>query len=143
MMKTSEQGLDLIRNAEGLCLAAYLCPAGILTIGYGHTGPDVKTGQKINAEQANELLVKDVERFEKAVNELVTVPIKQGMFDALISFSFNLGAGALKGSTLLKKLNAHDINGAADEFLKWNKAKGRVLKGLTARRKSERELFLA
>ena len=142
-MKTSEQGLDLIRNAEGLRLAAYLCPAGILTIGYGHTGPDVKTGQKITAEQANELLVKDVERFEKAVSELVTVPIKQGMFDALISFSFNLGAGALKGSTLLKKLNAHDIAGAADEFLKWNKAKGKVLKGLTERRERERELFLA
>ena len=142
-MQTSEKGLDLIRKYEGLQLAAYVCPGGKLTIGYGHTGPDVKAGKKIDVKQANELLIKDVLRFEKAVNELVTVPMTQGMFDALISFSFNLGAGSLKSSTLLKKLNADDPDGAADEFLKWNKAKGKVLAGLTARRESERELFLA
>jgi lysozyme len=142
MMQTSEKGLDLIRKYEGLRLAAYVCPGGKLTIGYGHTGPDVTPGKKINAEQANALLVKDVQRFESAVESLVTVPMTQGMFDALISFSFNLGAGSLKSSTLLKKLNADDLDGAADEFLKWNKAKGKVLAGLTARRESERELFL-
>ena len=141
-MQTSEKGLDLIRKYEGLQLAAYVCPGGKLTIGYGHTGPDVTSGRKITAEQANELLVKDVLRFEKAVNELVTVPMTQGMFDALISFSFNLGAGSLKSSTLLKKLNAYDREGAANEFLRWNKAKGKVLAGLTARRESERELFV-
>ena len=141
-MQTSESGLDLIRKYEGLQLAAYVCPGGKLTIGYGHTGPDVTSGRKITAEQANELLVKDVLRFEKAVNELVTVPMTQGMFDALISFSFNLGAGSLKSSTLLKKLNAYDREGAANEFLRWNKAKGKVLAGLTARRESERELFV-
>ena len=142
-MQTSEKGFDLIRNYEGLQLAAYICPGGKLTIGYGHTGPDVTDGRRIDAEEANELLGRDVERFERAVNELVTVPMTQGMFDALISFSFNLGAGSLKSSTLLKKLNADDREGAADEFLKWNKAKGKVLAGLTARRESERELFLA
>ena len=143
MMQTSESGLDLIRKYEGLQLAAFVCPGGKLTIGYGHTGADVTTGKKIDAEEANALLRKDVQRFEKSVNELVMVPISQGMFDALISFSFNLGAGSLKSSTLLKKLNADDREGAADEFLKWNKAKGKVLAGLTARRESERELFLA
>lgn len=143
MMQTSENGLDLIRKYEGLRLATYVCPGGKLTIGYGHTGPDVSTGKKIDVEQANALLVNDVKRFERSVNELVKVPISQGMFDALISFAFNLGAGSLKSSTLLKKLNAADLEGAADEFLKWNKSKGKVLAGLTARRESERELFLA
>lgn len=142
-MQTSEKGLDLIRKYEGLRLAAYVCPGGKLTIGYGHTGDDVYEGRKIDTEEANELLEHDVERFERAVNEIVTVPMTQGMFDALISFSFNLGAGALKGSTLLKKLNAGDREAAADEFLRWNKAAGKVLAGLSARRKSERELFLA
>lgn len=143
MMQTSEKGLDLIRRYEGLRLVAYVCPGGKLTIGYGHTGPDVTTGKKIDEEEADALLLKDVQRFENSINGMVTVPISQGMFDALISFSFNLGAGSLKSSTLLKKLNADDRKGAADEFLKWNKAKGKVLAGLAARRESERELFLA
>ncbi len=142
-MQISENGLDLIRKYEGLKLAAYVCPGKKLTIGYGHTGPDVKSGKKINVEEANALLQKDVQRFEHAVNELVTAPMTQGMFDALISFSFNLGAGSLKSSTLLKKLNADDREAAAEEFLKWNKANGKVLAGLTKRRESERKLFLA
>ncbi len=142
-MKISENGLDLIRKHEGLRLQAYLCPAGVLTIGYGYTGTDVKTAMKIDISQANALLSKDVERFEKSVNDLVRVPMTQGMFDALVGFAFNLGAGSLKGSTLLAKLNANDSQGAADEFLRWNKANGKVLDGLTARRESERELFLA
>ncbi len=142
-MKTSEKGLDLIRKYEGVRFAAYVCPGGKLTIGYGHTGPDVYEGKKIDAEEANELLEHDVERFERSVNELVHVPMTQGMFDALVSFCFNLGAGSLKSSTLLKKLNGGDREAAADEFLRWNKAKGKALAGLTARRESERELFLA
>ncbi|ACF43163.1 Lysozyme [Pelodictyon phaeoclathratiforme BU-1] len=142
MMQTSENGFALIRKYEGLRLATYVCPGGKLTIGYGHTGPDVTTGKKIDEEEANALLVKDVQRFERAVNGLVTAPMTQGMFDALISFSFNLGVGSLKSSTLLKKLNAGNLTGAADEFLKWNKAGGKVLAGLSARRESERERFL-
>ncbi len=142
-MQISKKGLDLIRKYEGLQLAAYVCPGGKLTIGYGHTGPDVKAGKTIDVERANELLINDVQRFESAVNELVMVPMTQGMLDALISFSFNLGVGSLKSSTLLKKLNADDREAAANEFLRWNKANGKVLAGLTARRESERELFLA
>ena len=142
MMQTSENGFALIQKYEGLRLATYVCPGGKLTIGYGHTGPDVTTGKKIDEDEANALLVKDVQRFERAVNGLVTVPMTQGMFDALISFSFNLGVGSLKSSTLLKKLNAGNLTGAADEFLKWNKAGGKVLAGLSARRESERERFL-
>ncbi len=142
-MQISKKGLDLIRKYEGLQLAAYVCPGGKLTIGYGHTGKDVKAGQTIDVERANELLINDVQRFESAVNELVMVPMTQGMLDALISFSFNLGVGSLKSSTLLKKLNADDREAAANEFLRWNKANGKVLAGLTARRESERELFLA
>ena len=143
MMQISEAGLDLIRKFEGLRLDTYDCPAGKLTIGYGHTGSDVKPGLIIDAEKATALLMEDVKRFEKSVNELVKVPMTQGMFDALVSFSYNLGAGSLQSSTLLKKLNADDKQGAADEFLKWNKAKGKPLAGLTARREGERELFFA
>lgn len=141
-MTTSDEGFALIKRFEGLRLVAYVCPGGKLTIGYGHTGPDVTTGKKIDEEEADALLLKDVQRFENAVNGMVTVPISQGMFDALISFSFNLGAGSLKSSTLLKKLNADDRKGAADEFFKWNKAQGKVLDGLAARRVAERSVFL-
>ncbi|MEI6639088.1 MAG: lysozyme [Chlorobium sp.] len=143
MMKIGENGLDLIRKHEGLRLEAYVCPGGKLTIGYGHTGDDVKSGLKIDNSKAEALLLKDVERFEKSVNELVTYPMTQGMFDALVCFAFNLGAGSLKSSTLLAKLNANDKQGAADEFLRWNKALGKVLDGLTARREGERRLFLS
>ncbi len=142
-MKIGEQGLDLIRKYEGLRLKAYICPGGKLTIGYGHTGIDVKPGMTIDNAQADALLLKDVERFEKSVNDMVDVEMTQEMFDALVCFAFNLGAGSLKSSTLLKKLNANDKLGAAEEFLKWNKAQGKVLKGLTARRQGERTLFLA
>lgn len=140
-MQISENGLDLIRKFEGLRLETYDCPGGKLTIGYGHTGSDVKPGLKISAEKATALLKEDVKRFEKSVTEMVTIPMTQGMFDALVSFSFNLGAGKLQSSTLLKKLNAADKQGAAEEFLKWNKANGEPLAGLTARRNGERELF--
>ena len=142
MMQISENGLDLIRKFEGLRLAAYLCPSGVLTIGYGHTGSDVKRGQKIDEDRATELLMNDVKRFETSVNNLVKVEITQGMFDALVSFCFNLGAGSLHGSTLLRKLNAGDTAGAAEEFLKWDKANGKSLAGLTARREAERQLFI-
>ncbi len=142
-MQISENGLDLIRKFEGLRLETYDCPGGKLTIGYGHTGPDVKPNLKIDHAKATALLKGDVGRFEKSVNELVTVSMTQGMFDALVCFSYNLGAGSLRDSTLLKKLNADDRRGAAAEFLNWNKAKGKPLAGLTARRESERALFMA
>lgn len=139
----NEAGKDIIRQCEGLRLKAYLCPAGKLTIGYGHTGPDVKTGMTITEEDANTLLSRDLVAAEKAIAGAVSVTITDNQFSALVSFVFNLGAGNFYGSTLLKKLNANDIFGAADEFLRWNKVNGQVLAGLTRRREAERTLFLS
>lgn len=139
----NEAGKDIIRQSEGLRLKAYLCPAGKLTIGYGHTGPDVKTGMTITEEDANTLLSQDLVAAEKAIGGAVSVTITDNQFSALVSFVFNLGAGNFCGSTLLKKLNANDVFGAADEFLRWNKVNGQVLAGLTRRREAERTLFLS
>lgn len=141
VQQISEKCLQLIKHFEGCCLKAYRCPAGVLTIGYGHTGSSVKEGLEISQEQAEIILRHDLERFESAVHECVKVPLEQGQFDALVSFAFNCGAGALKSSTLLKKLNGKDVIGAAQEFHKWNKARGKVLKGLVRRRKAEAHLF--
>lgn len=141
-MNLSSRGLSLIKEFEGLSLTAYKCPAGIWTIGYGSTGDRVYPGMQIDKSYAERMLLEDLLRFEKGVESLVRVPLSQGAYDALVSFSFNLGVGALSRSTLLKKLNSGDYSGAADEFLRWNKAGGRVLKGLVRRRKAERNLFL-
>lgn len=140
-MKISKKGLDLIKTFEGLGLKAYKDSVGILTIGYGSTGSHVKPGMVITIEQAEELLKQDMSRFEKGVNDLVKVPLTQNQFDALVSFSFNLGLGNLKSSTLLRKLNASDYSGAASEFLRWNRAGGKVLNGLTRRRQAEKDMF--
>lgn len=140
-MKTSQIGIDLIRQFEGERLSAYLCPAGIPTIGVGHTGPDVHMGMRITAAQSEALLKQDLAKFETGVEKLVTHPITQDQFDALVSFSFNLGLGALKGSTLLKKLNAGDFQGASNEFSKWVNAGGQRLQGLVRRRAAEQMLF--
>lgn len=140
-MKISNRGLNLIKKYEGLRLEAYKCPSGVLTIGYGHTR-GVKTGMRITKEQAEGFLLDDLKTYENAVNSCVKVPINQYQYDALVSFSFNCGTGALKNSTLLKKLNKKDYKGASDEFLRWNKSNGQVLKGLTKRRQEERQLFL-
>lgn len=100
-------------------------------------------GTKITQEEADRYLREDLKSFEHAVNCALTRPVSQNQFDALVSFTYNLGAGALKGSTLLKLLNAGNIKGAAEEFPKWNKAAGKVLEGLTKRRMEERQLFLS
>ena len=145
-MKLSNNGLNLIKEFEGCRLTAYKCAAGVWTIGYGHTGNvngnPIKSGLTITQKQADALLREDTISFENAVNACVLVKITQNMYDALVSFAFNVGGAALRGSTLLKKLNAKDFTGAADEFLKWNKAGGKVLSGLTRRRERERKLFL-
>jgi lysozyme len=143
-MKISHQGLDLIRHFEGLFLHAYLCPARVWTIGYGHTGlthkdGTVKRGREVTEQEALKLLAHDMGKFEKRVNALVTVPLTQHEFDALVSFDFN--TGALHKSTLLKKLNQGDKPGAEREFARWNRGGGRVLAGLVRRRKAERFLF--
>ena len=139
-MKTRNK--EIIKQSEGLRLEAYLCPAGVLTIGYGHTGSDVKEGSRVSREEAENLLTRDLERFEKDILKMVKVELTQNQFDALVSFTYNVGSGALKGSTLLKKLNVGSYMEAADEFLKWTKAGGKELPGLVKRRRTERALFL-
>ena len=140
-MKTSNNGINLIKQFEGCALSAYKCPAGVWTIGYGHT-KDVKQGMKITTNQATSLLKEDLATYENYVNKYVKVKLNQNQFDALVSFTFNCGGGALKSSTLLKKLNKADYTGAANELLRWNKANGKILAGLTRRRKAEKALFL-
>lgn len=141
-MTINQDGLNLIKSFEGLYLDAYLDPIGIPTIGYGHT-QGVEEGMTITEAQAEELLRKDLAEFESAVSEAVEVEIDENQFSALVSFSFNLGAGSLFESTLLKLLNQGDFQGAADQFPIWNKAGGQELEGLTRRRQAERALFLA
>ena len=139
-MQTSQRGIDLIKRFEGLRLSAYKCPADVWTIGYGTTA-GVKEGQIITKERAEELLRDDVKRFEDQVLRLVKVPLTQGQLDALVSFTYNLGAANLGNSTLLRLLNAGDYKGAASQFGRWTKAGGKELPGLVKRRAAERSLF--
>ncbi|KIL99669.1 Lysozyme [Paramagnetospirillum magnetotacticum MS-1] len=138
----NQAGLDLTKDSEGLRLKTYLCPAGRLTIGYGHTGPNVTDGMVIDEAKAEALLAADLAHAGEGVIKAVKASLNDNQYAALCDFVFNLGAGALAGSTLLKKLNA----GAADEFLKWDKATvdgvKKALPGLTKRRAAERTLFL-
>jgi len=140
-MKTSKKGIELIKKYEGLKLKAYKCPAGVWTIGYGHT-KNVKQGDVITEVQAEILLIYDLNDFENCIKKNVRIPLTQNQFDALVSFCFNVGCGNFLKSTLLKKLNEGKIAEAAKEFLKWNKADGKELAGLTKRRQEEMELFL-
>jgi lysozyme len=142
-MKTGNQGIKLIQFYESLRLQAYRDPIGIWTIGYGHTGPEVIEGLQITEAQADEILRKDLEEFEGYVNDYVKVPLSQNQFDALVSFTFNLGPANLKRSTLLKLLNQKKYAEASKEFIKWDKAAGKTLAGLTKRRQAESSLFLS
>lgn len=145
-MKTSNSGVALIKGFEGKQLVAYDDGVGVWTIGFGTikylNGVRVKRGDKCTEAQAEQYLRNDLITFENALNQLVKVPLNQNQFDALVSFTYNLGETNLRSSTLLKKLNAKDYKGAAAEFLKWNKAGGKVMNGLVKRRKAEMELFL-
>jgi lysozyme len=142
-MKTSERGLQFIKQFETLQLKAYRDPVGVWTIGWGHT-PSYP-GQRITEEQAEALFRADIERFEKAVGEAVKVPITQDQFDALVSLAYNIGIRALARSTLVEKLNAGDVEGAAEEFKRWvyGRKGGRMeqLPGLVRRREAESRLF--
>lgn len=143
----SQNGLSMIASFESFEPKAYYCPAGVLTIGYGHTGTnaqgqELQESDTVTHEQAMRLLYEDVLWAEDAVNEQ-RLDLTQNQFDALVSFVFNVGATAFAHSTLLKKLKSCDFEDAADEFLRWNKAGGKVLRGLTARREAERDLFLS
>jgi lysozyme len=139
--RIGKAGLDLIKEFEGLKLRAYLCPAKVWTIGYGSTGPHVTAGKVITNAEAEDLLKEDLARFERAVTGFVTVPLTQNQYDALVSFAFNVGISALERSTLLKRVNAKRFDDVPAEFLKWNRAGGRPLAGLTRRRAAEAALF--
>jgi lysozyme len=146
-MKLSDNGLRLIQEFEGLRLTSYLCSAGVPTIGYGATyygdGSKVKLGQTITRDQANQLLKDHLKEFEGAVIGLLNATkVNQNQFDALVSFCFNLGAGNLAKSQLLRfiKANPNDPKIAA-EFAKWNRAGGEVSTGLVRRRKKEAQLY--
>lgn len=144
MKMTSEKGVELIKEFEGLVLTAYPDPAtggDPWTIGYGHTGPDVKPGLKITGKQADELLHIDLTRFEMGVQNAVHVQLQQHEFDACVSLAFNIGLGNFNTSTLLKKLNEGDKEGASLQFIRWNKAAGKVMEGLTRRRRAEQLMF--
>lgn len=140
-MKTSSKGINLIKEFEGLELEAYLCPANVWTIGYGHT-KTVTKGMVISEEGAEELLKQDLRHYENGINKHVKVELNQNQFDALVSFSYNLGVFALRTSTLLRVLNEGDYEEAANQFGRWVRANGKVLNGLVRRREAERSLFL-
>ncbi|MCT8350166.1 lysozyme [Photorhabdus temperata] len=141
-MQISEKGLKALKGYEGCNLTAYRCPAGVWTIGYGHTR-GVKPGDVVTEQQAEQFLLDDLAPVYLTIEANVKVPLTQGQLDALCSFIFNCGTGAFVRSTLLKKLNAGDYRGAVGQFMEWNKAGGRVLPGLDARRASERTMFLS
>jgi lysozyme len=143
-MRTSQVGIDLIKNYEGFSPAIYPCPAGIPTVGYGHVVlKHEKFPPTITKQEAEKILQQDLVQFENSVNNLIKVPLNQNQFDALVSFTFNLGGGALQRSTLRQRLNRGEYRDAANEFTKWVFAGGRRLRGLVRRREAERDLFLS
>lgn len=130
------EGLDLIKRWEGLRLRAYRCPADVWTIGYGHTAT-ARPGMVIDAAEAERLLRRDLRQFEDAVERLIHVPLTDWQFAALVSWTFNVGAGALARSTLRKRLNAGAYHEAPEQMMRWTRAGGRVLDGLVNRRAAE------
>lgn len=147
MRKISNKGLELIKEFEGFSNVAYLCPAKIPTIGYGNTfwedGRKVRLGEQISKTKALELLELVANKdFANKIFPLIKVEVSQNQFDAMVSLAYNIGVGAFSSSTLLKKVNDKDFTGASLEFLKWDRAGGKQLLGLTRRRQREKELFL-
>lgn len=141
--KINRAGRELIKAFEGCKLDAYRCPAGVATVGYGHTGPDVRIPMTITQERAEELLDNDLRRFEVGVEALVgNATTDDNQFSALVSLAFNIGLGRLATSTVLKRHKAGNRIGAANAILMWNKAGGKVLAGLMRRREAERRLYL-
>lgn len=144
--KTGNLGKKLIKEFEGFRATAYLCPAGVWTVGYGTTrinGNKVTKDTRVTTEEAEVFLEQDLKQFEDIINKIVVVELTQNQFDALVAFVYNIGVGNFEKSTLLKKLNIAAYAEAAEQFLRWDKAGGQKLAGLTRRRKAERELFLS
>ena len=147
-MKISPRGLELIKDFEGFSSNAYLCLAKKVTIGYGNTfyenGTKVKLGDQISKTDALKLLEVVANRdFADKIFPVIKVPVAQNQFDAMVSLAYNIGVGAFLKSTLLKKVNANDFAGAGEEFLRWNKALGKEVLGLTRRREREKQLFVS
>jgi len=143
MPRTNKAAINLIKTYEGFRSKVYSCPAGRLTIGYGHTGPEVNFESKINREEADALLLRDIGKIEAGLALLINSALNENQFSACVSLVYNIGLKAFKGSTLLKKINQEDLQAASDEFLKWDLSNGKRLRGLTLRRMAERSLFLA
>jgi lysozyme len=139
----SEQGLQFIKDQEACRLDSYLDQRSVWTIGWGHAGQEVQADMRITQAQADKWLAQDLASAEKCINDHITVEIDQNQFDALCSFTYNCGCTAFRNSTLLRKLNAGDEQGAAEEFKRWDHAGGKVLAVLTQRRAKEAQLFLA
>ena len=139
-MRCSQEGLELIKKFEGCKLKSYKCSAGVWTIGYGHT-EGIKEGDIITPEEAEKLLRADVFKFERYVEDEVKVKLEQNQFDALVAWTFNLGVGNLRSSTMLKELNNSKFDKVPSEMKRWNKAGGKTLDGLIRRREAESLLF--
>jgi len=147
-MKTSQVGIDLIKHYEGYKTKPYRCPAGLYTVGYGHVINDGRVlptdcNRVFLKDEINALLIADLKRFERGVTMYCPVQLTQNQFDALISFSFNLGLGTLQRSKVRQRINRNNIVGAGEVLLKYNTARGKVLKGLDLRRKDEYALLMS
>lgn len=147
-MKASKKCLEMLAHHEGVRQKPYKCPAGLWTVGVGHLIGDGKSlpdswNRTFTLEEVYAILAKDVTRFERGIEKYISIQLTQGEFDALVSFAFNLGLGTLQKSTLRQKLNRGDKEGAIESLLKYNKAGGKILKGLDNRRKDEAALFLS
>lgn len=143
-LRLSSKGVKFVQSFEGLFLSAYKDPIGVVTIGWGHTNhhlPHFTMGETWTREKCLEVFKADMRLFEDEVKKQVRVQLTQGQFDALVSFTYNCGGGNLAKSSLLRKLNSGDYEGAAQQFQYWNKAGGRVLNGLTRRRLAEALMF--
>jgi GH24 family phage-related lysozyme (muramidase) len=145
-MRIGENGLKLIKHFEGFRNKPYRCAAGLFTVGYGHLIGDGLSlpdswNRTFTVEECNALLASDVRKFERGVDRYINVQLTQNQFDAVVVFAFNLGLGTLQRSTLRAKLNRGDIPGALESWAKYNKAAGKVLRGLVLRRQAEIELF--
>lgn len=141
-MKLDNEGKKFIKSWEGFRATPYLCTGGVPTIGWGTTKGITMKHPAITREQADQWFDRDIRVFENAVNKAVKVDLNQHQFNALVSFTYNVGVGALQNSTLLRVLNERAYLEAADQFLRWNKSGGKVTTGLVRRRNAERDLFL-
>lgn len=139
-MRASNECVELIKHFEGCRLEAYLCPASVWTIGYGHTD-GVREGDVIDQEAAEALLIEDLEEYEGYVNKMVEIALKQNEFDAIVSWTFNLGPVNLKESTLLNRINYGPLSDVPFQLQRWNKAGGKILEGLVKRRAAEAALW--